>query len=461
MHKKMFGTAGIRGLTNREITPDLALRIARAFGDRMGNRGRAVVGRDTRFGAAMLSLAAASGLTSAGFDVADCGVIPTGGLCTLLRDGKYDCGILITGSHTPYDRIGVICLLPDGAYIPDAIAREVEQRYYTLDQSRNDVGPERVGHYGAEIDPLGRYHRSLVEAVDRTRIAGRRFKVVVDPVNGTASDILPEVLRSLGCEVHVVHGQKSPVPERPSEPRAPVLGAARARVREVGAQLGCCTDVDADRVLFIDESGKVLSEDLIGALFADHLFRGQSGGIGVFPINTSGVMDWTAARAGFQLIDCPPGQPSTVEVVKRHQADFACEESGKYYFCKRALWCDGLYAAARMLEIMATTGQPLSALAAPFPTFHQVKHTIECADAIKDQAMQRVFERMQHEMIEGRRKDVTLDGFKRVYEDNSWLLIRKSGTEPLVRVYSDAMSPERAQALVRAGEDVLRQAMKG
>jgi len=457
--KKMFGTAGIRGLTNREITPDMALRIARAFGDRLGNRGRAVVGRDTRYGAEMLSLAATAGLVSAGFDVSDCGVIPTGGLCTLMTRGKYDGGVLITGSHTPPDRIGIICLLPDGAYIPDGIAREVEERYEALDRSRSDVPPEHVGRFAPEPEPIPRYLASLVESVDRERIAARRFRVVVDPVNGAASEVFPELLRRLGCEVHVIHGTPGPVFARPSEPRAPVLGAARAKVLEVGADLGCCTDVDADRVLFVDEQGRVLSEDLVGALFADHLF-GRGGGTCVVPINSSGVIEWLAARSGFTLVDCPPGQPATVEVVKRHRADYAYEESGKYYFCRRALWCDGLFAAARLLEILAAAGKPLSALAAPYPTFHQVKHTVHCDDAIKEPAMARVFRMMEGELLDGRRKDVTLDGFKRVFQDDAWLLIRKSGTEPLIRVYSDAMSPERAQDLVRQGKDLLGRAMR-
>ena len=456
---RMFGTAGIRGLTNVEVTPGLALRMARAFGDWLGNGGLAAVGRDTRYGAPMLSLAASAGLVSAGMDVVDCGVIPTGGLAAYLRHARAKGAVLITGSHTPPDRIGFIAMLADGAYVPDEVAVNLEERYDAGEARATHVPPDRIGSVRTAHDSLEVYRTFLLEHVDAAPIRKRPPKVLVDPANGTASLVLPGLLRELGCQVVELNCVPGPVPARPSEPRAKTLGEACAKVREHGCDLGIATDVDADRVLFIDASGKTASEDVIGAVFADEVLSRAKKKLCVSPINSSGLLDWTCARAGARIEWCPPGQPATVEAVKRVGAVYSYEESGKYYFAEEALWCDGPLAALKMLSLLGREGITLAQLVARYPSFTQVKVTVECPDAIKARVMERLRERWGRELVEGRKEDVTIDGLKRVYQDNSWLLLRKSGTEPLVRVYSDAMDAARANALVESGKALLASVM--
>ncbi|MDI6787691.1 MAG: hypothetical protein QME51_04910, partial [Planctomycetota bacterium] len=268
-----FGTAGIRGLINTEVTPLLVLKMSGIYGSYLGEKRRAdilrvAVGYDSRYGSEMLKNSAISGLNSAGIHTLNCGCIPTGALASYIVINKLDGGILITGSHTPYNMTGFIILSSDGSYLNMETSRELENRYYNYDQCFNPVAPEKIGANKDITDVLPSYKDFLLNAIDAELIKSKRYRVLVDPANGPAVLILPEILKTLSCEVFLTNEQLSPVPARSSEPRANNLMEASAKVKEYQCNLGIATDVDADRVLFIDEKGSVLSEDLVGALFA-------------------------------------------------------------------------------------------------------------------------------------------------------------------------------------------------
>ena len=163
------------------------------------------------------------------------------------------------------------------------------------------------------------------------------------------------------------------------------------------------------------------------------------------PVNSSGLIERVCRDAGARLEYCGVGQPEEVQAIKDLKAAYCYEESGKYYFPRHFLWSDGLYSAGRLIEIMAREGKSLAQLAAEFPRYHQVKKNVEVADDRKLAAMGSVHRALETKLVDGRVRDVTLDGFKRVFDDHAWLLFRKSGTEPLIRVYSDAPTKERAE----------------
>ena len=459
---KLFGTAGIRGLTNIEITPLLAMKISQVYADWLGNKGTVAIGHDTRYGAKTLAQSASAGLQSSGLNVIDCGCIPTGGLACFIVQNKLSGGILITGSHMPYNMIGIMLFMSDGAYLPEEVAHNLENRFTRYESRQVKILPEALGEYKIADNPLGIYKKFLLEQVDRKLIRKRQFKVLVDPANGTAALVLPDVLKELECQVNLINGDIKPIPERPAEPRANNLQTTAEKVKEYHCDIGIATDIDADRVLFIDENGSILSEDLTGSIFARSVISGSKTEMRlcVTPINSSGLIEHTCTAEGIRLEYCPIGQPATLKVVKNLKADFSYEESGKYYFANQALWPDGILASLKLLEIMAQTNKTLSLLATEFPKFYQVKHTIPCANQRKEKAMKKSFEIWQKQAIQGKVKDITVDGLKRIYEDKSWLLIRASGTEPLIRVYADATSQARAEELVKWGEDIVKQGMK-
>jgi phosphomannomutase/phosphoglucomutase len=455
MGQRLFGTAGIRGVTNTGITAELALRVARAYGDwiqRYAKKsGSVAVGHDTRWGAEMLARAAASGFASAGLHVQFYGCVSTGVLSLNVARTSQDGALLVTGSHLPPDRIGLLLLQGDGSIAPFSVTDAVEEILRTEDY--REVPPQSIGRLEEAFHPYELYISECMQALDARLCRSKKFKVLADPANGTASYVAMEFFQWLGCDVELINYDPNPVPGRPSEPRAAVVGEAIAAVRTLKCDLGACFDVDADRSLFIDADGIPISEDTMGAVFAKAELK--AGDVCVVPINSSGLIEQVCRDAGARLEYCEVGQPPTLEAVKRLKAVYSYEESGKYYFARRFLWSDGLYTAGRLLELMAQTGRSLAQLAADFPRYHQVKKNVAVDDDRKEQALTRATQRLQKALTEGRSRDITVDGFKRVYNDNSWLLFRKSGTEPLIRVYSDAPTKERAEELAAKGEALL------
>ena len=458
--KKLFGTAGIRGLTNLEITPLLALKISQVFGDYLGNQGSVALGYDTRYGAQMLAHSATSGLMSAGLDVIDCGCIPTGGLSSFITQSGLKGGVMLTGSHMPYNLIGIILIMSDGSYLSEEIARELEDRYYNYDSRRVTLPLKNIGSYQPAEKPLELYKKFLMSKINPDLIRIKKYKVLIDPGNGTAIFVLPQLLQSLGCPVVFINEEPKPQPDRPTEPRANNLSPAVTRLKEHHCDLGIATDIDADRVLFIDHNGNVLSEDLTGAIFArDIIQKNKNNSLIVTPINSSGLIEHTCQKFNARLEYCGVGQPATLQVVKQLKANFSYEESGKYYFSEEVFWADGILAGLKLLELLSRENKTLAELAGEFPRFYQVKHTLPCENKLKNKIMSEVKTIWEKEALTGKVKDITIDGLKRIYEDKAWLLIRQSGTEPLIRVYSDALSPSRAEELVQSGEKMVKHSM--
>jgi phosphomannomutase/phosphoglucomutase len=459
MSHRLFGTAGIRGVTNAGITPELALQLGRAYGDWLHRHARrhgsVAVGHDTRWGAEMLARAAACGFASAGSHVQFYGCVSTGVFSLNVARTGQDGGLLVTGSHMPPDRIGLILVQGDGSIAPFSVTDEIER--LLASEERREVPPPAIGRLEEAFHPYELYVSECMKALDAPLVRSKKYRLVADPANGTASYIAMEFFQWLGCTVELLNHDPSPTPGRPSEPRAGTVGEAIALVRASRSDLGACFDVDADRVLFIDADGIPLSEDTVGAVFAQSELA--PGDVCVVPVNSSGLIEQACRRIGARLEYCAVGQPEEVQAIKDHRAGFCYEESGKYYFPRRFLWSDGLYSAGRLLELMARTGKSAAELAREFPRYHQVKRNVPVEDGRQEKALAEVSRRLSTRLAEGRARDVTVDGFKRVYEDHSWLLFRGSGTEPLIRVYSDAPTRERAEDLAREGERLLRECL--
>lgn len=458
MSPRLFGTAGIRGVANADVTPELAVRLARAFGQWIRRHalrhGSAAVSHDPRWGASMLARAAAAGFASAGFNVRHTGLATAGAFAANVARARQDGGLYVTGSHMPPDRIGLLLATADGAVAPFPVTDAVET---LLDNPAPPLPPDRIGRIEDAPDAGELYLDTILGAVDVPLVRSRSFRVLLDNANGAAGPAALEFFRRLGVEAEILHAEPGPVPARPSEPRAHTVGEAVRRVRETSPDLGACFDVDADRVLFIDRRGTPVSEDAAGALFARHELA--PGDACVVPVNSSGLIERVCREAGARLEYCAIGQPSVIQAIRDLGAAFSYEESGKYWFARRFPWSDGLYSTARFLEIMARTGRSAEELIAGLPAFFQSKRNVPVEDGKKDRLMEAVAARLRSALAEDRLHDLTLDGFKRVYRDGSWLLFRKSGTEPLVRVYSDAPSRARADGLAAAGEALLRECL--
>ncbi len=435
---RLFGTAGIRGITNADITPDLALNVARAYASIF--KGNLAIARDTRFGAEMIQHAVMAGFLSSGAEVYDLGIVPLPVFARYVAD-FMDGGIIVTGSHTPPEIIGIVAVDSLGRDLYWDRSKEVEDVFYK--GAYNNVRWDQVSDSKEVRDEAIEHYTTFLER----RVRGvDGFSIVLDLANGSAAGLWDRILENFGIKVHCINCERKHIPTRPSEPRSTTL-------LELGKishkyDLGAGVDVDADRVVFVHK--EFISEDAAGAIFARRYAKRM-----VTPINSSSLVEYLSREYGIEVHYCPVGPPEIAEAMIKNKADFGYEETGKYVFPPN-LWGDSLLSVLRMLEIMNSEGKSIEELASEFPKFYQIKEKIEVPRELKRSVVEKIGDYLEKNPPDGALNVLRVDGVKVVFED-SWLLIRASGTEDVVRIFSDASSKERAKHLVEYGKKMLKE----
>lgn len=426
MSRGLFGTDGVRGRANSyPMTAEMALRLGAAAGRyfrRDGRNGhRVVIGKDTRLSGYMLENALTAGLTSTGMNVLLLGPVPTPAVGFLTRSMRADLGIMISASHNPADDNGIKFFGPDGFKLSDEAETEIEA---IVASEIAPVQPESIGRAKRIDDGRGRY----VEYAKTTFPAGRRLdglKVVIDCANGAAYRAAPEVLWELGADViaigvdpdgrNINDGVGSTHPET----------CARA-VLEHGAHLGISLDGDADRVAIIDEAGRLADGDQIMALMAARWARSGrlTGGALVATVMSNLGLEHFLQGQGLTLERTRVGDRYVVERMREGGFNLGGEQSGHIVMTDYATTGDGLIAAMQFLAAMAETGQAASHLTAQFDPVPQMLKNVRYAagaDPLGAATVKAVIAQAE----------ARLAGSGRV-------LIRKSGTEPLIRVMAEA-----------------------
>jgi phosphomannomutase / phosphoglucomutase len=433
-HPPLFGTNGVRGIVNEGLTVDLALRLGKAMGSYFQG-GRVLIGGDPRLSTPMVKAAVTAGLQSAGCRVVDGGVAPTPALQFTLKQGGYDGGAIITASHNPPEWNGIKAVSADGQELSRAEEERIEALYY---EQRFRAAPwSAMSAVGVDGGVNERYVAGILQAVDREAIARRGFKVVVDTT--------PYLLRALGCKVVSVNAQPDGAfPGHESEPTPDNAVQLMATVKALGADMGCMHDGDADRAVFVDERAQyVIGDHSLAVLAADRV-KQRKGGLVVTPVSTSTAVEDMVKAAGGTLQYTRVGSPVVAHAMKAQGGVFGGEENGGVIFPEHQFVRDGLRSVAQMLELMARTGKPLSALVAEVPRYANVKVKVHCPDAAKGEVLQR-FAKTQKGQVD------TTDGVK-VRTAEGWVLVRPSGTEPLIRVFAESKDEATARRMVEAGK---------
>lgn len=468
---RYFGTSGIRGRTFVDVTPGLAERMARAYADVVLSgitRPLVVIGRDPRYGAESIEAAIIAGLTASGVSVLRCGIVPTPVLLTYQRYVRADGAILITGSHIPPDRIGLIFMEDDGAYCSDYMAFTIEQRFEEFQDSRdglltvNSIGDLiDVGSVRDAKDVWEVYEDLLQSLVDLTVVKSRPFRVVVDPGNGTAAQFFSAYLGRLGLDVTAINDYPAPLSSRLSEPIDDNLDRLKELVQP-NVDLGIAFDLDADRVNFVvptkDGEGRFVNANVMGAFMLRELLESGRTGQVVLPINTSNIVGEVLEQYGIEPIYCKIGQPGTIEQVKKLPKPlYSFEESGKAYFLSEGLlWTDGLLMALQVLEVMARKDKSLEELVSDLPQYYSLTRKVNIPDHLVAKVRKKLPPFMRGQTFENEKSRVDLDGVRVDFTDRSWLLVRPSGTEPKIRVVADAKTQERAEVLLDRGETAVQ-----
>lgn len=459
---KLFGTAGIRGLTNIELTPQFALDVVNAFSKLLHKKGKVAVARDTRYGALMLEQSVISGLLSNGIDAEDLGIVPTPTLASYVVSTKCDGGIMITGSHLPTDRIGMLLLQSDGSCLPHFIEEELEEIYFSRAWEKEErIKPEFIGTVVQSATAQFVHRDAIINKISKdahSAIEKQKFRILLDPCNGTACGFIAGILTDLGCEALEINSEQAAIPSRKPEPKPENLHETVKAVVEKNCDFGAAYDTDADRVTFIDSRGNIISPDAVAGVFAKEIFSKEKG-ICVTPINASALIEQICAKYNSKVEYCRVGAPAISEKLKSTNASFGYEETGKYFFLP-ALWPDGLLATVELAAIMALRESSLAELIAEMPNYYQKKNAIDCTENKKSKIMEKVVKEWGGRNESDILKIVDVDGIKKIYTDNSWLLIRASGTEPLIRVFSEALSSKRAEELLSFGIDIVKEAEK-
>ncbi|MGP8056420.1 MAG: phosphoglucosamine mutase [Nitrososphaerales archaeon] len=449
--QRLFGTNGVRFVPGVSHDLDFTINLGEAIGTYFGG-GELLVGQDGRVSSPALANAAISGLMSSGRDVAEAGLVPTPALQYAVKTMGFKGGVMVTASHNPAQYNGLKVAGSDGVEVPRLDEQRIEKIFFDRSQTKADW--KTIGVARPEPSVVRNYIAGILSKVDSKLIAGRKFTVVMDAGNGAQCVAAPYLVEALGCKLitlnSVVDGT---FPGRGPEPTPEMLKDLSAVVRSVGADLGVAYDGDGDRSIFCDEEGRILWGDQTGCLIADYVLEKNPGGTIVTSVGSSQAVEIVAKKRNARVLRTRVGSVDVSRTIIERSAVFGFEENGGCMYMPHLPVRDGAMTTALMLECLASRGMAFSrALAFSVPRFFQVKTKID-VDSKKVDSMMRTVERQTKGEIE------RIDGVKVWTDEHSWVLVRPSGTEPLIRVFAESDSQERAELLAKRFTKVVKTAL--
>jgi phosphoglucosamine mutase len=425
MTRKLFGTDGIRGTANKTpMTAETALRVGMATAahfTRGDHRHRVVIGKDTRLSGYMLEPALTSGFVSMGMDVILVGPMPTPAVAMLTKTLRADLGVMISASHNPYQDNGIKLFDSDGYKLSDEVEAEIESRVAS-DMTPSLAASDKLGRARRLDDANGRYNEYVKQTFPKNMRLDN-LKLVIDCANGASYKVAPEVLWELGADVVPI----GVIPDGfniNDNCGSTSTDAMCSQVVAHGADLGIALDGDADRVLIADETGRLMDGDqLMGLIARDWADRGQLQGGGVVATVMSNLgLERYLEGLGLDLFRTQVGDRYVVETMREGTFNLGGEQSGHIIMSNYGTTGDGLVAALQVLAVLVSTGKKASEVCRVFEPLPQLLKNVRFnnGEPLEDRTV----------------KDAIADGEDRL-KNSGRLLIRKSGTEPLIRVMAE------------------------
>ncbi len=451
MTHKYFGTDGIRGRANGVITPDLALRVGQATGlvfRRGEHRNRVVIGKDTRLSGYMIETALVAGFTSVGLDVLLLGPMPTPAVAMLTRSMRADVGVMISASHNPYDDNGIKLFGPDGYKLSDEVEEEIE-RLVNSDIAKKLAKSAALGRAKRIEGVHDRYIEFAKRTMPRT-LSLEGLRVVVDCANGAAYRVAPEALWELGAEVISIGVDPDGFNiNRDCGSTAPA--ALMAKVREMRADVGIALDGDADRVVMVDERGHLIDGDQLLAVIAESWKEdgrlAQPGLVATIMSNLG--LERHLQSVGLSLVRTPVGDRYVLEEMRARGHNLGGEPSGHIILSDYATTGDGFVAALQVLAVVKKLDQRVSEVCHRFDPLPQVTKNVRYRSNGKDKPT-------EHAKV----RDAIAEAEQRL-NGQGRLIVRPSGTEPVIRVTGEGDDPELVEAVVDDIVEVLRDVTAG
>jgi phosphomannomutase len=444
MEALMIGVSGMRGTVGGTLTPPVVTRMASAFATWLiqndkpanGKHFRVVFGRDSRPSGAWVRDAAACGLAASGIEVIDLDVVTTPGVAMMVKHTSADAALIATASHNPIQWNGLKFLNREGIALPPAHAGAVKALYEQ--GATSYVRVESLAQPVRNTETHALHVKRTLDYVDVLGISTKRFKVVLDSVNGAGSVAGATLLNKLGCQL--IHMNATPNGQFAHEPE-PIeknLTSLADEVKRQRAAVGFAQDPDADRLAIVDENGRFIGEEYSLALAAK-LILSKKPGVAVTNLSTSRMIDDIAALHGGRVVRTPVGEANVVQGMLRENAIIGGEGNGGVIDTRIVGGRDSLVAMAYLLQLMSNTGKTVSQLVADLPRYEIVKTKFECRREDAERAVEALKREFASEKVD------TQDGIRIDWEkERAWVHARPSNTEPIMRIIAEA--PERSLA---------------
>ena len=444
----IFREYDIRGVVNRDLTPEIVRRLGQGFGTRMGSLGRKklVVGRDGRLSSASFGEALTEGILSTGCDVVDIGTCPTPVFYFSLFHLDKDGGMMVTGSHNPPEFNGFKVAVGKSTIFGE----EIQDLRKLIENGQFMTGKGSLSKEGI-IRPYQEYIRKNISLE-------KKIKVVIDAGNGTGGMAAGPLLRDIGCEVEELYCEvDGRFPNHFPDPTLPEnLRDLARRVTIAGADVGIGYDGDADRIGVVDDRGGILWGDQLMILFAREILKEKKGVAFVAEVKCSQNLYDEIEKQGGKAIMWKTGHSLIKEKMKKEKAVLGGEMSGHIFFADRYFgYDDAIYASCRLLELLSRTEKKLSELLTGVPkTVITPEIRVECPDEIKFEVVERVRNDLRRD-----HPTIDVDGV-RVKFEGGWGLVRASNTQPVLVLRFEAKTEDRLRAIRRFVEDKVKSAMK-
>ena len=446
MHtRRLFGTSGIRGVVNQDLSPDFCRQVALAIGTTLPPDSTVCIATDTRTSRDVIKEAVNSGLLCCGINVVDLGILPTPALALLTRESGFAAGIMVTASHNPPEFNGIKLFTENSLGYSQAQEAEIEKIFFGKQFRKG-----KRGTFEQAQDAKQRY-LSFIKGKFSLPGFNHRLKIVVDPGNGAASKFASDIFVQMGLDVLPVNDEPDGLfPGRNPEPKADTLQGTVNFLKQHNADLAICFDGDADRVVFCDKEGFLGFNEPIA--FISRLAVKRTGRKTIATtVETGNLLDLAVKDLGVEVVRGKVGDVAVAHLAQELEAALGVEQVGVYIIPEAGYYPDSIFASLTLLSQLSDAGE-IRQFFQDIPRLFFEKTKVFCPDELKELVMARVKEKAQ---LFAPDEINTLDGLRLELPD-SWMLIRASGTEPVIRVVSESTSQTQTDELVSKGKELVQ-----
>lgn len=445
--ENIFRPNDIRGIYGKDLNEEIAEKIGKAFGTLLGGKKSVVVGRDIRLSSKSLRDFLVKGLTSVGCDVVDIGIVSTPIFYFALYHYKFDAGVMITASHNPPQWNGFHLY----EKMNSLIAAEKIEKLKEIIEKENFIKPEKKGKVKKFRKILEDYIQFLSSKVELKK----KLKIVLDCSNGCAALVMPKLLKKLGQDVLVLNSEMNGnFPAHGPEANEKTLSKLKEKVIKVKADFGVGFDGDADRAVFVDEKGRILSGDRAALIILEELFKKKKPLKILNEVSCSSSIEDYIKRKGATLKTSRRGHAFIQILMRKEKIDFGFEKSSHFYFKELKGFDDAAFATLRVAEVLCKSEKSFSKILDSVPYHPAKEESFFCSDEIK----LKVVESVKKRVLKLRAKISELDGVK-AYLKDGWFLIRASITEPAIRISAEAKDEEKLKNIFELATKLLKKEM--